>query len=360
MAVGAVLALVAVLALLGARRLSFRVEEASGVASGVVAPSKAVAQAPPTAPAASVARGVALSATPEPAAPPPAPVVPSVSAGKARAFPAPLVVVASRGVVGADALARGETLPIASGAHLSLGFAIDGAWVVDIEGPAAIGVKDAELELEAGIAEVRATVAFGLRTPNARIEASAASFRVSVDATSTRVEGHVGRVVVEALFGPGRALASPPLTMNDAASLVVDGSGVHRAAPVASSRSSLGTAAEARWASALAQLESGDRGGAEAAFRALAADRSVPARLRSRATFRAAQLALGRGDRGVARVALAPLIDDPDASLASDAALLLVTTLDAPGERRAVWDRLLARPLPEPYRSHAEGRRAAE
>jgi hypothetical protein len=93
------------------------------------------------------------------------------------------------------------------------------------------------------------------------------------------------------------------------------------------------------WRRAMALLEAGDRAGAEAAFRTIMEMRVTEPGLRSRATFRWAQLLLARGDTRAPREALFRLVRGKDAVLGMDAALLLER--GAPVERQQIWDAYL-------------------
>lgn len=93
------------------------------------------------------------------------------------------------------------------------------------------------------------------------------------------------------------------------------------------------------WRRALALLEAGDRAGAEVAFRRIMEMRVTEPGLRSRATFRWAQLLLARGETRAPREALHRLVRGKDAALGMDAALLLERC--APAERQQIWDAYL-------------------
>jgi hypothetical protein len=93
------------------------------------------------------------------------------------------------------------------------------------------------------------------------------------------------------------------------------------------------------WRRAIALLEAGDRASAEVAFRSIMEMRVTEPGLRSRATFRWAQLLLARGETRAPREALFRLVRGKDAALGMDAALLLERC--APAERQRIWDAYL-------------------
>lgn len=267
---------------------------------------------------------------------------------------APLVVVAHRNVS-----LVGSTLPSSSsgangsitvgrGAHLTLGFAVD-APLVEVNGPATVREDGGELLLDDGAIEVNGAGSLVVRTADARIRLDRSGCRIRKEGTLTRIERRSGTVVVQALGGAREMreiLGGEPLLVGSAGI-------VERAVPPTSTTSTPPPATDGGWNAALALLDRDDRAGAERAFRAVAHDVRAPERLRARARFRAGQLALSRKDRAVGRTDLEPLVNDTDPSLASDAALLLARSAETPSERAAVWDRLLARDLPEPYLSNA-------
>ncbi len=105
------------------------------------------------------------------------------------------------------------------------------------------------------------------------------------------------------------------------------------------------------WQRAVALLDAGDRAEAERAFgRVMDLPHAEPG-LRSRATFRWAQLLMSRGDTRTPREPLFRLVRSADAALAFDAAVLLERC--APDERARIWDTYLARTTDPALRARA-------
>jgi hypothetical protein len=129
------------------------------------------------------------------------------------------------------------------------------------------------------------------------------------------------------------------------------------ATPLAPPRAEVLDATEL-WELGLAQLDRGDRQGAERVFRRVIDAKVVEPRLRSRAMFRWAEIRLAMGDTLTPRDTLWLLVRDKDTTLGFDSALLLERC--APDERGRIWDAYLESEPGEPLRTQAIERRNGE
>jgi hypothetical protein len=108
-----------------------------------------------------------------------------------------------------------------------------------------------------------------------------------------------------------------------------------------------------RWRAAQEALGAGDRLTAERHLRALLAMAGVGEDLRERASFSVAELELARGAKVQARKRLEGVRATADASLGADVVFLEARVADSPRARAAVIARYLATDPPSPYRERA-------
>jgi hypothetical protein len=109
----------------------------------------------------------------------------------------------------------------------------------------------------------------------------------------------------------------------------------------------------ARWRAAQDALGAGDRVTAERLLRVLLATAGLADALRERASFSLAELELARGAKDDARARLESLLASADASLGADAAFLEARAAESPRARADVIARYLANDPPSPYRERA-------
>jgi RNA polymerase sigma-70 factor (ECF subfamily) len=151
-----------------------------------------------------------------------------------------------------------------------------------------------------------------------------------------------------------QAIAGPAEVLLEQGNVRVQATGVEgKLSPAAPSSPSLEDDPQAEWRAAQRALGAGDRASAERHMRTLVALRATPSHLHARASFALAELELARGAEADARARLEPLVLSRDASLAADAVFLLARASGSPRQRAAVYASYLAHGPPSPYREQA-------
>ncbi len=255
-----------------------------------------------------------------------------------------------------DVVPEGARLDVPRGATLTLGFSlreglVDPTSGVDLVGPTTIergrvGEDGTPVVVVVeGTARVRAReTPLTLASAHAWTRASDATWTLDVQATWSRVHAAYGEVALDAdgarstvHAGDSATVVAPvaPITAVAAPRHVPPASSAPTDTPLpvplglSTDRPPAGAAL---WRAGQEALRVGDRARAEVAFGALVRG-GGDARLCARASFALAELELARGARAEAEAHLTPLVHDPDARLAEDAAFLLARARGEPSRR---------------------------